>query len=328
VMKKTVLGGIFGVLGGLAALGAPLGCSASGVSPITSESSDGGITHAQGSDSFCGRYCDRVSSCDNAKDNQTCSDACSNQNAATVPKLRGDVVDLISKCLDSEDCKTVLSTNVVGTCANEAAAQVAPSTTATTFCDAYASSSTKCGTGSRDKAQCLTRAKLYNDVTLAKAKDCTSKACSDVDTCVDAALGSVSSANGTNGSGTGSSGSGSSTGGSGGTGSGGTGSGSGSGTGTGGTGGSGGSGGGSGGTCPAVSDSTTTCGMCVSSSCCTEFSACVNDSSCNSLLSCLDSCAASDTTCRNNCGSTYPSGITPYNTAVNCVSSYCPSACP
>ena len=140
------------------------GCTASG-----GNAGVGGSDGPQGSTSsavsFCDGYCARVNSCDTTRDEQTCSDACANENAATFPKLRQDVVSLISQCIDEKDCKTILSSNVLSTCADEAAAAVAPTQLAVDFCDSYGAASAKCGSHA-DKAACLTRAKLYNDSAL------------------------------------------------------------------------------------------------------------------------------------------------------------------
>lgn len=139
-------------------------------------------------DAFCGKYCGRVQTCDNATDEQTCTNACVNANAAVFPKLRPDVVDAIASCFDEKDCKTVLGGGAIATCASEAVASVAPSSVATEYCDELDAAAKKCGK-SRDKASCLNTAKLYNDTALTGARACAQKACADIDTCVSAALG-------------------------------------------------------------------------------------------------------------------------------------------
>jgi len=139
---------------------------------------------------FCNGYCKKLVGCDNARDEQTCQNTCKNQNAAIFPKLRVDVLSKVSSCIDQRDCKTVLSSDVIAKCSDEAVASVAPTETAKKFCDQLAATQTKCG-GSAEKTQCLNRAKLYNDKALTDASMCTTKACADITKCVDAALGSL-----------------------------------------------------------------------------------------------------------------------------------------
>jgi len=140
---------------------------------------------------FCSTYCGKLSTCDNTRDEQTCSASCDNQLAAMFPKLRSDIVSTIESCITSQDCKTSLDGGTIATCATQAEASVAPSQVATQFCDAWVSASTKCGS-SIDKATCLDEAKLFNDDALNQANACTSKACADIQGCVSATLGSFS----------------------------------------------------------------------------------------------------------------------------------------
>jgi hypothetical protein len=170
-----------------------MGCAASQTSGLVD--SDGGVRPAVATsgnyptaDAFCAKYCGRVQACDNAADTQTCTNSCVNTSAAVFPKLRPDVVDAIAACFDAKDCKAVLGGSVVGACANEAVASVAPSAVASQYCDELDAAGKKCGKP-RDKASCLNTAKLYNDGALAGARACASKSCADVDACVSAALG-------------------------------------------------------------------------------------------------------------------------------------------
>lgn len=221
-----------------------------GASPSTSTSGTYPST-----DAFCGKYCARVHDCDNASDEQTCTNSCVNSTAAVFPKLRPDVVDSIAACFDDKDCKTVLGGSVIGTCANEAVASIAPSAVATAYCEELDAAGKKCGK-SRDKASCLNTAKLYNDNALTGARACTSKACADIDACVTAALGGFGKASpttpssgadaGTTCSLTGSSGRGA-------------------------------------------------CDVCLRDSCCPEANACFSNSSCRSILSCVTSCGGGST---------------------------------
>lgn len=138
--------------------------------------------------SFCAALCERQESCDRTLDRQTCENACRNQNAAVFPRLRQDVVGNILTCVDEKDCKTVLSGGLVGACATEAVARVAPSDAAVAYCSAFTKAMEKCGsTGT--KAACLEGAKLYSDDAIAEAQNCTSRACSEMSACVSAVFG-------------------------------------------------------------------------------------------------------------------------------------------
>jgi len=143
-------------------------------------------------DGFCGSLCGRQESCDTSLDGQTCRNTCTNGFAAVFPKLRQDVVSLIVQCFDAKDCKTVLEGNVVGACAEEAVASVAPSDEATSFCDGLTSAKKKCGS-SGTKAQCLDQAKLYSDDTIIEAANCSDRPCNEIDRCVAATFGELGS---------------------------------------------------------------------------------------------------------------------------------------
>lgn len=142
--------------------------------------------------SFCGSLCGRQEACDTSLDVQTCKNSCTNGYAAVFPKLRQDVVGLIVDCFDAKDCKTVLEGSVVATCAEEAVASVAPSQQATAFCDSLASAKKKCGS-TTTKAACLDQAKLYSDPTIAEAANCADRPCTEIDRCVAATFGELSS---------------------------------------------------------------------------------------------------------------------------------------
>lgn len=139
---------------------------------------------------FCASLCSVQEACDTSLDVQTCKNSCTNGFAAVFPKLRQDVVGLIVECFDAKDCKTVLDGNVVGTCAEEAVASVAPSAEATTFCDGLAAAKKKCGVATT-KASCLDQAKLYSDETILEAANCAARPCSEIDRCVAATFGEL-----------------------------------------------------------------------------------------------------------------------------------------
>jgi hypothetical protein len=163
------------------------GCATSDQVQIKKSSSS--TAPAADAAAFCTSLCDRQATCDQSLDQQTCANACKNQNAAIFPRLRSDVVDNILQCVDEKDCKTVLGGGLVGTCASEAVARVAPSDAAVTFCSAMATVEKKCGTTS-SKAQCLDTAKLYSDDAIGEAQNCAGRPCSDVAECVAAVFGS------------------------------------------------------------------------------------------------------------------------------------------
>jgi hypothetical protein len=243
---------------------------------------------------FCGDYCTRLNACDNTKDEKTCSNACTNGNAATLPKLRSDIVQLISTCLQGKDCKTVLGGTVLGTCSDEAAASVAPSSMATNFCDAKANFAKKCN-GKSDTAACLTMAKLYNDAALQDATDCTSKGCLDVQACIDAALGSIETGGGPAPSTTPDAATDPPA------------------------------------TCTAADDlvpsAPAACSTCMATNCCPDATTCDKNAQCSGLFSCLGACTSGDATCQSTCHNQYPSGLTTYNKFASCVNSKCSTQC-
>src|SRR5689334_20326204 len=125
---------LFGAGAIVAVLAALPGCATSTTS-TGGPTGDGGTPTGDGSTAgtpdtaaFCNNLCTRVTTCDHTADQTTCSNSCKNKNAATFPKLRTDIVGLLTDCINNKDCKTVTSTtaDVVGTCASEAVASVAP----------------------------------------------------------------------------------------------------------------------------------------------------------------------------------------------------------
>jgi hypothetical protein len=232
-----------------------VGCAASAAPNVDNPNAGtSGTASAPDAEKFCGTFCDRTVGCDDTRDEQTCKNACANQNAAIFPKLRADVVGLIEDCLTGKDCRTVLSSDVISTCQGEAVASVAPSAAAIDLCDALTAAETKCGhTGG--KAQCLDMAKLYNDTTLKDAHDCASKACADQDACVSAALGGIGTGTVVPDAGPPPANDAGTT------------------------------------TCGLAT--TSACMSCMSSSCRSELTACENDASCGSFLQCWSSCGSS-----------------------------------
>ena len=159
------------------------------VSSVSCGSDGGGSANAGDISAFCGDICTRANVCDSKQDVQTCTNNCKNDLAVVFPKLRADAVGLVSSCTTKKDCKTVLEgpDMVVGQCAEEARASLAPTSTAMGFCDAWETSAAKCSQ-TLNKATCLSLTKLYNDTTLTGARACTDKACAAVAGCINAAL--------------------------------------------------------------------------------------------------------------------------------------------
>ncbi len=158
------------------------------------ESVSATVPEGHDAESFCQALCDRQQECDNALDHQTCKNDCNNRQAAVFPKLRTDVVDLIVTCFAEKDCKSVLAGEVVGACAAESVASVAPSDAAVTYCNALDKAKKKCGTTTA-KATCLEQAKLYDDDAIAEAKNCAARPCNEIDTCIGAAFGGFGTTN-------------------------------------------------------------------------------------------------------------------------------------
>lgn len=162
-------------------------CSVVGCSSGTGTSGGSGSGQFQAG-SFCDSLCAKYSSCDTSTDVGTCHAACTNENAVMAPKLRPEYINAVASCFATKDCATVLTSGAVSSCADQASASLAPSAAGTSFCTAMQNAATKCGS-SLNVATCLTISKQYNDLTLSAAQSCASKACGDMDTCLNAQLG-------------------------------------------------------------------------------------------------------------------------------------------
>jgi hypothetical protein len=95
----------------------------------------------------------------------------------------------IQACVEAKDCKSLLLGTAVPNCIAEAAASVAPTEAAHTFCDAYVDARSKCG-GAISSASCLQATKLSSDGSLHAAEKCITKSCDQMVACVTSALGS------------------------------------------------------------------------------------------------------------------------------------------
>ncbi len=272
--------------------GIVVGCSAS-TTTLGGGAGSGGASVAD----FCASYCKKLNTCDTTRDAQTCTNSCGNKYAATLPKIRGDVVGLMETCFQNKDCMSVLKGNSISNCASEASASIAPSDAATGFCNAFVAAESKCGR-TKDKAKCLNEAKLYTDATINEANACTAKACTEIEPCTTATFGGVTSSSGATDDTSSSI---------------------------------------DGGVSVPTADASASCTLaqstgysscdaCVKSSCCSSYNACFSTSECRSYSSCHANCAQS-ASCVSSCASSYPAGKYDWDYAESCVQSYCYSSC-
>lgn len=155
----------------------------------TSNSSSGsGSGDAADVEAYCNGLCGAEHTCDTKSDEDTCFNSCKNENAARMPHLRADLVNDIIDCIQDADCKKVLNHSAESDCNKEVSASAAPSSAATSFCEAYVSAGDKCGRD-LEKATCLTASKFYNDDSLGQAEACTDKSCDAQEKCITAAFG-------------------------------------------------------------------------------------------------------------------------------------------
>jgi hypothetical protein len=71
------------------------------------------------------------------------------------------------------------------------------------------------------------------------------------------------------------------------------------------------------------------CSLCLYASCCAQVEACAQNTDCvDGLFSCTDGCDSGDSSCLNQCASSYSSTtIDEYNDLVTCTNTSCPSSC-
>ena len=140
-------------------------------------------------DSWCSALCDSRYKCDKTYDAVTCVNQCTNNNAAILPKVRSDVVNIDVKCFATLDCATVLAGDSVSECDAKSSSSVAPSPEGQEYCATYISKAAECG-GQASEGNCLSYVKIFADGAIREAGRCLNKSCSDADGCLDAALGS------------------------------------------------------------------------------------------------------------------------------------------
>jgi hypothetical protein len=136
---------------------------------------------------MCRSFCNDNHTCDETIDQQTCQDNCTNSLAVQWDKMRSDFVNGWQSCYQATDCAAKLDGSATSDCINQELASIAPSGTDTAFCSALKSSATTCGESFSD-GDCLNLTKEFGDAALKDAQSCTSKACSAIPSCVEAAL--------------------------------------------------------------------------------------------------------------------------------------------
>ncbi len=152
-----------------------------------------GVGVQTGASSFCDNYCTRYASCKKDSDTQTCSYGCQDRSAATIPKLRGDLISNVQSCINNQDCATVLAGNgtvAYANCYAQNLATISASQAATDFCSAQDRAFAHCGRNTQGgQAICLNEAKPFNDAILQAAQHCNTLACGQIESCVFATLG-------------------------------------------------------------------------------------------------------------------------------------------
>jgi hypothetical protein len=142
---------------------------------------------------YCSSYCAKIVGCDPTKDQQTCASECQNVNGGSFTKVREDVIEEIESCESAmTNCSVILAdpaNNAEQTCTDEARGKITASAELASYCDAYVSAGAACGV-TIDKDACVTDNEERSDAALTDAQSCTSKPCSEVPDCVNAALGS------------------------------------------------------------------------------------------------------------------------------------------
>src|SRR5262249_32301509 len=137
--------------------------------------------------SFCNTLCGRRTECDHGQDDETCVSECTSANAASLPKLRADLVTQTTGCIGQADCHGILEQDVVSGCVEVAVVSIAPDDATQKFCSAFEAAMHKCG-ASVGHADCLDLGKRFNEATLADATTCTDKSCNQMAGCVSAVL--------------------------------------------------------------------------------------------------------------------------------------------
>ena len=74
-------------------------------------------------------------------------------------------------------------------------------------------------------------------------------------------------------------------------------------------------------------NSDTACDNCIATQCKSEIEQCKANNECVNLVNCIDGCNENDMNCINNCANTYPGGVQPFNTMIQCAENKCSSQC-
>ncbi len=70
-----------------------------------------------------------------------------------------------------------------------------------------------------------------------------------------------------------------------------------------------------------------TCDACIASYCCTQGQTCAKDQGCIDVLTCIQGCSSTDTTCQDNCMSSNPTGASELNDFAGCMNQSCSTEC-
>ncbi|HEY8077987.1 MAG TPA: hypothetical protein VIF62_27865 [Labilithrix sp.] len=136
---------------------------------------------------MCEAFCNDNHACDKSIDVQTCQDSCTNGLAVQWGKLRCDLVTNLQSCYDATDCASKLDGSGQKDCLTQELASIAPSDADSTFCASLKDAATQCGQ-KFSEGDCMNLTKAFGDAALSDAQACTSKACSAIPSCVEAAL--------------------------------------------------------------------------------------------------------------------------------------------
>lgn len=154
-----------------------LGCGGS-----TTSSAGSAPTTQAAIDDTCTTNCAAQKKCDSKVDETTCVNACKDEGAPFVGKVRADYVAFIGACSRAASCDQLRD------CDNQAKASITASATTQSFCDAYVTKASECKLGA-DRSRCLDSFKIFADPTLSSARSCLEKPCSDWLGCVGSTVG-------------------------------------------------------------------------------------------------------------------------------------------
>lgn len=149
-------------------------------------------------ENYCEAICAKQMQCETGYHMLTCMNQCTQRVRGRYDRLRSDYADNVISCAQTKPCPMIniggLSRlSVESMCAEEAAALLSPSGTATNACDQYEATYTRCALNKNkpfDKAACLLRYKIVTDSVLDGVIKCFDLAtpCDKVEACANSAL--------------------------------------------------------------------------------------------------------------------------------------------